>query len=318
MLCKMGIDDPQQDNVISAADLICRRTTLVPRIAIILGTGLGGFAESVNIEAVLPYAEVPGFHQPTASSHRGRVIIGRVQETPVILLQGRLHLYEGYNLDEIAFPTRLLAKLGIDTLITSCAAGGLHPEFRVGDLMIIRDHIDFLRPSTSILNSRYKSCSPLEKKDQVKVASQVDWSPCQPALRGRMSCQSTSTGRQSGPSPEVYSLPLITRLESLAREQGTRLQQGVYVSVPGPNYETRAEIRFYGGMADAIGMSVVPEVICARQLKMEVVALAAITNMCQPGADSIANSAHVTAAAEHVEPRFRQLVLGLIHQQIVD
>lgn len=259
------------DLIAAAAEYIQHHGRLQVDTAIILGTGLGDVTESMQVAAQIPYSEIPGFRQPTAIGHHGRLLVGKIASRPVIVLRGRLHSYEGYEFSQLTFPVRVLRSLGVTHLVTSCAAGALNPHFQVGDLMLVRDFVSFLKPA--------------RMTDPIKLEST---------------------------SPPIFASELSTRLHELARRHQIKVQNGVYVAVTGPNYETRAEIRYYRQIADAIGMSVIPEVACATQLGMNVLAMAAITNLCCPDTHQIANADHVTAAAERIVPQFRRLIVAIL------
>lgn len=253
------------------AELIAQAWPEAPSVGVILGTGLGAFVEAIQIEHSFSYDELPGFCTTTAIGHAGELVCGKLDGTPVVALRGRSHCYEGVSREEITFPVRVLRELGVQTLVVSCAAGGLNPLFRVGEIMLITDQIDFLYP-------RLTSLDP---------------------------------SRQVQKQPLFHDL-LCSRLEEVAKQENISLRQGTYVSVTGPNYETRAEMRFYRMLADAIGMSTVPEVLQANKLGMQVVGLATITNLCNPDALVGADGDHVVCVASEAEPAFRKLVCRLI------
>ena len=227
----------------------------------------------MNIDADLSYEEIPGFQNPTAIGHRGRLLIGTLGNVPVAAMQGRFHCYEGHRRRQIVFPIEVLAELGVQTLLLSCAAGGLNHSFREGDLMLIEDHVDFLPSEQTIRPFHHRA-----------------------------------------ENSRVYDQALNEFTVEMARKQGISLRQGTYVAVPGPNYETRAEIRFFGKFADAIGMSTVPEATKARELGLRVTGLAAITNLCRPDSTTVADGEHVIEAAHAIAPKFRSLVAELIRQ----
>lgn len=199
-----------------------------------------------------------------------------ILETRTVILQGRCHRYEGYSRAEVTRLVRTLCFLGIETLIVSCAAGGLNPRFRIGDLMLFDSHLDFLGVDREALQPTYPGAS---------------WAAV----------------------PDLYEPAGLTDIQRIAREEQVPLQQGTYVGVRGPNYETRAELRCYrqiGG--DAIGMSSIPELLAATRLGVRAIGLATITNECRPDAPDIADAQHVLQAAQSAEPRFRRLVLSLL------
>ncbi|SHK11271.1 purine-nucleoside phosphorylase [Rhodothermus profundi] len=264
-------------HVEEAAAYIQDRTTLRPRLGIILGTGLGELAREIEAEMTLPYDEIPHFPLSTVESHHGRLIVGHLSGVPVYALQGRFHLYEGYTPRQVTFPVRVLATLGIDTLLISNAAGGMNPLFRRGDLMLITDHINL------------QGHNPL-------VGPNIDeWGPRFPDMS------------------EPYDPELRRLAEEKALELGIKLQQGVYVAVLGPNLETKAEYRFLRLIgADAVGMSTVPEVIVARHMNLRVMAISVITDECFPDALEPLSLEAVLAAAAEAEPRLTRLMKAVV------
>ena len=253
------------------------RTGLVPEVAIVLGTGLGALTELLDADAVIPYAELPGFAVPTVESHAGRLHVGTLAGRRVAMLQGRFHRYEGYALDQVTFPVRVLHALGAGTLIVSNVSGGMHPLWEAGDLVLLADHINL--PGDNPLVGPDDSAGSARFPDLTEAYD--------PALRG------------------------LAR--DVALEQGITLREGTYVAVAGPNLETRAEyrmLRMLGG--DVVGMSTVPEVIVARQLGMRVLGLSIITDLCLPDALEPASVEQILAVARTAEPRLAALVQGLI------
>jgi purine-nucleoside phosphorylase len=251
-----------------AADALRARLSATPRAGLILGTGLGQLAEAIEAEAVVPYGEVPGMPLSTVESHTGRFIAGTLDGLPVLAMQGRFHLYEGYSAQEVTLPVRVMAALGVDTLLVSNAAGGMNPHFRRGDLMLLTDHINL------------QGANPL-------IGPNVEaWGPRFPDMS------------------EPYDLELRQWAEDAALGQGIRLQQGVYAAVAGPNLETRAEYRWLRMIgADAVGMSTVPEVIVARHMGLRALAISVITDECFPDALEPVSIQDVLAAAAEAEPK---------------
>jgi len=255
------------------------RTKLVPDVAIILGTGLGGLAEEVALETRIPYGEIPGFPLSTVESHAGQLLVGTLAGRRVMAMQGRFHRYEGYTLQQIAFPVRVLHRLGARTLVVSNACGGMHPLWAPGDLMLIADHINLLGdnplvgPNDDRLGPRFPDMS----------------------------------------APYDAGLRATTR--AVALEQGITLREGVYVAVPGPNLETRAEYRMLRLLgADVVGMSTVPEVIAAVHLGMKVLGLSIITDQCLPDALAPASVEQIIAVARGAEPKLTALVRGVVER----
>lgn len=233
-----------------AASSLRGRLPQLPRVGIILGSGLGPLADEVQHATVVPYAEIPHFAVSTVAGHAGQLVSGTLEGVPVAVLRGRVHYYEGYSLQQVTFPVRTLRRLGAQTLIITNAAGGLSPDYRVGDLMVIRDHINLLGLAGH---------NPLIGADEPELGIRfVDMSaPYDAGLRG-------------------HAVRLGTDL-------GLRVHEGVYVVVAGPNYETGAELRYLRGIgADAVGMSTVHEVIVARHERMRVLGISVITNSAAP------------------------------------
>jgi purine-nucleoside phosphorylase len=260
-----------------SADAVRARFARRPEAAIILGTGLGALARAIDVEATIEYADLPGFPLSTVESHAGRLLCGTLSGKTVIAMQGRFHRYEGYSLSQVTFPVRVLSALGADTLIVSNACGGMHPLWARGDLMLIADHINLLGDNPLI--------GPND---------------------GRL-----------GPRFPDMSKPYDERLRSVARTvamaHGITLREGVYVAVPGPNLETRAEYRFLRGIGgDVVGMSTVPEVIVAIHGGMHVLGLSIITDLCLPDALQPASVEEIIAVASRAEPSLTTLVCGVL------
>jgi len=250
-----------------------------PRVGIILGTGLGALGEAVEAEGVVPYGEIPGFPEPTVESHSGRLILGTLEGTPVVAMQGRFHRYEGYSLEAVTFPVRVLRALGADVLVASGACGNMNPLWSPGGLVLLDDHINLLG-------------------DNPLIGPNVD---------------------ELGPRFPDMSAPYDPGLQQLAREvalsEGLRLNRGVYVAVPGPNLETRAEYRMLRSLgADVVGMSTVPEVIVARHMGMRVLGLSIITDQCLPDALEEADVETIIQTAAAAEPHLSRLVRGIVAQ----
>lgn len=260
-----------------AAAFLHDRVDTVPSVGLILGTGLGTLAEDVDVDVAVPYDEVPHFPTSTVESHDGQLAFGTLDETPLAVMQGRMHLYEGYSPRQVTFPIRVLATLGIDTLLISNAAGGVHPQFDRSDLMLITDHINF------------QGVNPL-------VGPNVDdWGPRFPDMS------------------EPYDVDLRALAVDAALDAGIKLQQGVYLSILGPNLETKAEYRMIRTMgADAVGMSTVPEVLVARHMGVRVLAVSVITDMCLPDALEPVTVEEVLAAADAAGPHLTRLLRDVI------
>ena len=260
-----------------AAAAIRERIDLDARIGIILGTGLGALADAIDADVVLSYDDIPHFPISTVESHHGKLLAGHLDGVPVLALQGRFHLYEGYGPLEITFPVRVLAHLGIETLLISNAAGGMNTNFRRGDLMLVTDHINL------------QGINPLSGPNH------DDWGPRFPDM--------------SMP----YDEDLRRIAEEAALERAIKLQQGVYLAVEGPNLETRAEYRFLRMIgADAVGMSTVPEVIVARHQGIRCLAFSVITDECFPDALEPVSIEDVLAAAGEAEPKLTAVMRAVV------
>jgi purine-nucleoside phosphorylase len=237
-----------------AADFIRQRTATTPEIGIVLGSGLGGLADSIEQPVVIPYAETPHFVHSTAIGHKGNLIFGLLGGKRVLAMQGRFHYYEGYTMEQVTLPVRVMALLGIKTLFVSNAAGGINPGFHVGDLMIIRDHINLLP-------------NPL-------IGKNID-----------------EMGPRFPDMTRPYDPALIKLALAIAAAQHIKLQQGVYLAGTGPTYETPAEYAYFGKTgADAVGMSTTPEVIVARHCGIPVFGMSVITNEAHGFSDDFVNN----------------------------
>lgn len=267
------------ERVAASAASVRTHSTSEPRVGIVLGTGLGGLVNEIDVETSIPYDELPGFPTPTVESHSGRLVFGTLAGTPVVVMQGRFHRYEGYSLQEVTFPIRVLRELGAETLVVSNVSGGLNPLWAVGELVLIDDHINLLGDSPLI----------------------------------------GPNAEQFGPRFPDMSAPYDDELQELARraaaELGLRLNRGVYVAVPGPALETRAEYRMLRAMgADIVGMSTVPEVIVARHMNMRVLGVSIITDACLPDALEVADVSKIIAAATAAEPDLTRLIERVVGQ----
>ena len=248
-------------------------------IGLILGTGLGKLADEIDERASVPYDEIPNMPLSTVESHHGRLIHGTLRGVPVLAMQGRFHLYEGYTAQEITLPVRVMAELGVETLLISNAAGGMNPLFRRADLMLLTDHINF------------QGANPLTGPNV------AEWGPRFPDMS------------------EPYDAELREIAEKAALERGLKLQQGVYVAVEGPNLETRAEYRFLRTIgADAVGMSTVPEVIVAQHMGLRCMAVSVITDECFPDALQPVSIADVLTAAAEAEPKLTALIADVVER----
>lgn len=246
-------------------------------VGIILGTGLGQLINQIQIIHEISYEQIPHFPVSTVESHSGKLIYGILSGKIVIAMQGRFHYYEGYSMKEVTFPVRVLKALGVQNLFVSNAAGGLHPDYKIGGLMILNDHIDLF--------------------------------PENP-LRGK---NSDSLGPRFPDMSEPYALDLVAEACTIAKNNNIAINQGVYAGVQGPNLETKAEysyLRIIG--ADAVGMSTIPEVIVARHMDMKVFAISAITDLCSPGNIKKISIEEVLAAAAIAEPNMSLIIKELV------
>jgi purine-nucleoside phosphorylase len=260
-------------------DAVRSRSELTPDFGIILGTGLGQLARDIEVSARMPYSDIPHFPVATAETHNGQLLLGRLAHQSVVAMEGRLHRYEGYSLQEVAYPVRLMHMLGAHTLIVSNACGGMNPLWKTGDLMLLDDHINLLG-------------------DNPLVGPNLD-----------------ELGPRFPDMSEPYDRRLQAIAESVALELQIPLRRGVYVAVPGPNLETRAEYRMLRALgADVVGMSTVPEVIVARHMGMRVLGISIITDACLPDALQPADIDAIIRAAQQAEPQLRALIRGVLER----
>ena len=260
------------------ASFIKERMSTSPETAIILGTGLGSLVNEITDKYEFKYEEIPNFPLSTVEGHCGKLIFGKLGDKDIMAMQGRFHYYEGYSMKEVTFPVRVMRELGIKTLFVSNAAGGMNPEFQIGDLMIITDHINtFLE-------------HPLRGRN-------IDYGPRFPDMS------------------EPYNRNLIAQAKEVAREKGIRVVEGVYVGVSGPTFETPAEYRYYrtiGG--DAVGMSTVPEVIVAKHCGIRVFGMSVITDLGIEGKIVEVTHEEVQEAADKAQPLMAEVMCELINR----
>jgi purine-nucleoside phosphorylase len=254
-------------------------TDFEPDVAVILGTGLGGLARELDESVAISYGDIPGFPLSTVESHEGRLLFGTLGGQAVVCMQGRFHRYEGYTMQQITFPVRVMRSLGAETLIVSNACGGMHPLWHAGDLVLIADHINLLGdnpllgPNDDTLGPRFPDMS------------------------------------------DPYSEDVRALARESARELKLTLREGVYVAVAGPNLETRAEYRFLRGIGgDVVGMSTVPEVIAAVHASMRVLGLSIITDVCLPDSLEPADIPTIIATAQRAEPHLAKLVTDVLRR----
>ncbi|BDZ83582.1 purine nucleoside phosphorylase [Claveliimonas bilis] len=265
------------ERLLKCREEIRKRTDFRPQVGIVLGSGLGGYADNMEISCEIPYREIPGFPVSTVQGHDGKFLFGYVKNTPVILMKGRVHYYEGYPMEDVVLPVRLMGLLGADTVILTNAAGGINRTFQAGDLMLITDHISIAVPNP---------------------------------LRGE---NIDELGTRFPDMSHVYDPELQEAAKKTAARQGISLREGIYVQCSGPSYETPAEIRMLGALgADAVGMSTVCEAIAARHMGMKVCGISCITNMAAGILDQPLDHREVQKSADQAKEKFENLITGLV------
>jgi purine-nucleoside phosphorylase len=268
---------PLYDRIQVAAEVVRARTALVPEVAIVLGTGLGGLVREIAVETEVPYESIPGFPLSTVESHAGRLLLGRLGGRAVVAMQGRFHRYEGYDLQQVTLPIRVMHALGARILVVSNACGGMNPLWAPGDLVLLSDHINLLGEN------------PLVGANDERL------------------------GERFPDMSAPYDPDLRSLARTLALELGITLREGVYVAVSGPNLETRAEYRMLRAMgADVVGMSTVPEVIVARHQGMRTLGISIITDQCLPDALEPADIGRIIETAGRAEPQLTRLTTRLV------
>jgi purine-nucleoside phosphorylase len=269
----------QYDKITEACAMIGAAWPHRPSVGLILGSGLGAAAAALTDKVTIPYESIPHFARSTAHGHAGQLVCGRLDGVSVVVMEGRMHAYEGYSLQQITFPVRVLARLGAGLLVVTNACGGLNPQFRTGDLMVIDDHINLMNdnPLIGINDERLGPRFP----------------------------------DMSAP----YTPALVDRALEVARRENFVAHRGVYVAVPGPNLETRAEYRFLRTIgADVVGMSTVPEVIVAVHAGLKVIGISVITDMCLPDALEVATVEKILAVAASAEPKLRAIIAAVVRE----
>lgn len=260
-----------------AVSFIRSRSAIQPRVGVILGSGLGDVVDAIETEVAIPYSEIPGAVASTVAGHSGRMILGHARKVPVVVMQGRVHFYEGYEMGEVLFLSRVLGRLGIGTLLVTNAAGGVNTSYQAGDLMLISDHINL------------SGVNPLR-------GTNVD-----------------ELGVRFPDMSEAYSESLREMAKRVAKEQGLKVQEGVYLFLSGPTYETPAEIRAFRTLgADAVGMSTVPEVIAMSHMNIPVIGISCITNMAAGILKQKLTHQEVMDTTARVQQQFTNLVLGIL------
>jgi purine-nucleoside phosphorylase len=267
------------EHVQAASKMVGSRWSGKPTVGLVLGTGLGALAREIEAEATIPYPEIPYFPRSTVESHKGQLVCGKLAGQPVMAMEGRFHLYEGYSPSQVTFPIRVMKELGCRLLIVSNAAGGLNPLTNKGDLIVIEDHINLM------------GLNPLIGPNDDRLG------PRFPDLI------------------EPYDRDLQNLALKIALEQNIVAHKGVYVAVVGPNLETRAEYRFLRTIgADVVGMSTVPEVLVAVHAGMKVLGFSIITDMCMPDALEPVRIEEIIAVANHAEAKLRTVVTGVLQR----
>ena len=265
------------EKLMTCVESIQKKITFKPEVALILGSGLGDYADDIQIEQTIDYTEIEGFPTSTVAGHKGRFVFGYVNQVPVVIMQGRVHFYEGYPMSDVVLPTRLMGMLGAKKLILTNAAGGVNFEFQPGDFMMITDHITTGVPS------------PL-------IGPNLD-----------------ELGARFPDMSEVYSKRMRDIIRKTAEELQIKLQEGVYVQFTGPSYETPAEVRLCRAMGgDAVGMSTACEAMAAHHMGMEVCGISCITNLAAGMSKEQLNHKEVQETADRVAKQFKELVTGVI------
>jgi len=267
----------------SAAAFLLSQTALRPRIGLVLGSGLGGFADELSEAARVPYANIPSFPRSTAIGHAGQMVIGKTGGVPVAAMQGRVHLYEGYSAQAIAFPVRVFARMGIRAVILTNAAGGINRSYQQGALVVLSDHINL------------QGHNPLVGPNDDRF------------------------GQRFPDMTQAYWKPYREIARKAAEKLGKSLHEGVYAALLGPNYETPAEIRYLNAIgADLVGMSTVAEVIAARHMGLKVLAISCVTNMAAGILDEPLNHQEVLETGERVKADFEALLRAVIKEIAAD
>ena len=276
---QLSLSPEYADQIDGTVEFLQGEFSLRPRIGIILGTGAGEIANTIQVDCEIPYDEIPGFPMATALGHAGQLVLGKLGGTSVLTMQGRFHLYEGYSFEGATYPIQVMHRLGIETLIVTNASGGLNPKFRSGDIMLMESHLDMT----------WRVPGPLRYPEAaIRVRNRVD----------------------------TYDRPLMDNALETARRHGFPLHQGVYAALLGPNYETRAEYRMLARIgADAAGMSTVPELTVANYLGMKAIGFSVIANLAKPDVLKPTSGQEVIDAAIVAAPHLLTLVENLCQQE---
>ena len=271
------MSDSLFEKATAAAESVLARTELRPAIGIVLGSGLGAFADQLQMPVAIPFAEIPHFPHSTVPGHGGRLVMGKIAGFPMAVMQGRVHAYEGYSSDEVTFPVRVIGRMGVRRLVLTNAAGGINPALRQGQLVLIADHINF------------SGRNPVVGKNDERF------------------------GPRFFDMSEAYSSRLRRMAHEAAREMNFRLNEGVYIGVLGPSFETPAEIRAFGTMgADLVGMSTVQETIAARQMGIEVLGISCVTNMAAGIQKEPLSHEEVMETGRQVEAQLAELLSRIV------
>jgi purine-nucleoside phosphorylase len=264
------------------ADIIRSKSTYHPRVGIILGSGLGALAANVELATIIPYNEIPDWPVSTVIGHQGHLVIGKLENKEVVVMQGRVHYYEGYSIAQVVLPVRILQRLGIEVLVVTNAAGAVNPNFEPGDLMLIKDHINMIGMA---------GLNPLRGPNLDEL------------------------GPRFPDMSQAYDRVLIDMARKVAMEEKLKLQEGVYVSLAGPSFETPADLRFLRIIgADAVGMSTVPEVIAAHHGGTRVLGISGISNKANLDGDTITSHEEVLEAGQKLAPKLSTLIRGVLRR----
>ncbi|WP_445710744.1 purine-nucleoside phosphorylase [Flavobacterium sp.] len=267
------------EKVAETVNYIKNKTNFVPEYGVVLGSGLGGFVEDIQVAFSIPYTEIPNFPVSTVQGHKGALLFGTIGDKKVMAMQGRFHYYEGYDMKEVTFPIRVMKQLGIEKLIVSNASGGVNPVFQVGDIMIIKDHVNMMpeHPLRGFNDERF--------------------------------------GPRFVNMSEPYSKDMIAKAKTIAKTLNIAVQEGVYLGLQGPTFETLAEYKMVKNIgADCVGMSTVPEVIVAKHMNMDCFGISVITDMGNEESIEEVNHEEVLEAAKKAEPHVRNLIKNFILQ----
>ncbi|HSD14622.1 MAG TPA: purine-nucleoside phosphorylase [Flavobacterium sp.] len=267
------------EQVQETVNYIKEQTGFTPEYGVILGSGLGGFTDDIQIEHTLPYKEIPNFPVSTVEGHKGALVFGTIEGKKVVAMQGRFHFYEGYDMKQVTFPVRVLKYLGVDKLIVSNASGGVNPDYKVGSVVLIKDHVNMMPEH------------PLRGKNDERFGPRFV--------------------NMSAP----YSPKMIVKAKEIASAMGIAVHEGVYLGLQGPTFETLSEYRMVKALGcDCVGMSTVPEVIVARHMELETFGVSVITDMGDEASIGTITHDEVLEAAKGAEPKVRNLIRNLIIQ----